>query len=349
MTNASEPPGTGRVAVEAARRTYGDAADVGTPHKLAGGAMHDSWAVDVMLSDGVKELVARVSPAGRADHEKTRREFEVLRVAFARGIRCPEPISLGTCDGGEDYLLMARVSGDTNPRQIVTSEKLEQARANMIPQLARDLAAIHSITPDEVAVAPNMRGPAAGGDPLRYMRMAVEEMYRADLLDPHPPIEWAFRWIDRQIDTLAPTGRPPCVVHGDFRTGNLMYDEQGLTAILDWEGTHIGEPEEDISWFCTRVWRFGRNDLEAGGIATREAWITAYEQASGRAIDRARVAAWEVLQNIRWCQITMMQARAHLDGHTNSHELAAIGRRFAETELEVLRLTGVREAVALAG
>ena len=119
--------------------------------------------------------------------------------------------------------------------------------------------------------------------------------------------------------------------------------------VLDWEGTHIGEPEEDISWFCTRVWRFGRNDLEAGGIATREAWISAYEQASGRAIDRARVAAWEVLQNIRWCQITMMQARAHLDGHTNSHELAAIGRRFAETELEVLRLTGVQQAVARAG
>jgi len=36
----------------------------------------------------------------------------------------------------------------------------------------------------------------------------------------------------------------------------------------------------------------------------------------------------------------MMQARAHLDGNTQSHELAAIGRRTAETELEILRLTG---------
>ncbi|MFI5243321.1 MAG: phosphotransferase family protein, partial [Gemmatimonadales bacterium] len=78
-------------------------------------------------------------------------------------------------------------------------------------------------------------------------------------------------------------------------------------------------------------------------------WLQAYERASGRAIDRARVAAWEVLQNVRWCQITMMQARAHLDGHTNSHELAAIGRRTAETELEVLRLAGVGERVAHAG
>ena len=72
-------------------------------------------------------------------------------------------------------------------------------------------------------------------------------------------------------------------------------------------------------------------------------------QASGRAVNRERVAAWEVLQNIRWAQITMMQARAHLDGHTVSHELAAIGRRTAETELEILRLTGVEERVAHAG
>jgi aminoglycoside phosphotransferase (APT) family kinase protein len=88
---------------------------------------------------------------------------------------------------------------------------------------------------------------------------------------------------------------------------------------------------------------------EAGGIAPREDWLRAYEQASGIAVSRERVAAWEVLQNIRWAEITMMQARAHLDGHTVSHELAAIGRRTAETELEILRLTGAGERVGSAG
>ena len=166
---------------------------------------------------------------------------------------------------------------------------------------------------------------------------------RQDLLNAHPAIEWAWRWLDKQLRTLSPTGREHCVVHGDFRVGNMLYDDQGLTAVLDWEGTHIGEPEEDLAWFCTRVWRFGRSELEAGGLTSREAWLNAYEQASGRTVSRERVAAWEVLQNIRWCQITMMQARAHLDGRTTSHELAAIGRRTAETELEILRLTGVVE------
>jgi aminoglycoside phosphotransferase (APT) family kinase protein len=347
----AEPASTGteHVVREAALRTFGADAGIRAPAKLAGGAMHDSWAVDVTADERRRELVVRVSPAGRADHEKTRREFAVLRTMFAAGVRCPEPIAVGECDSGEDFLVMTRIAGETNPRQLITGERYAAARGAMLGQLADDLAIIHRATGADVVDAPNMAGPAAGEDPLRYMRLRIEEMYRADVLDPHPALEWAFRWIDRQAGTLAPSQSVACVVHGDLRIGNILYDEHGLTSILDWEGVHIGEPEEDLAWFCTRVWRFGSNDLEAGGIASREAWLQAYEAASGRGIDRARVAAWEVLQNVRWCQITMMQARAHLDGHTNSHELAAIGRRTAETELEVLRLCGVEERVRHAG
>ena len=302
--------------------------------------MHDSWAVDGTVDGASRELVVRVSPAGRADYEKTRREFEVLRVAFERGVRCPRPIDVGQFESGADYLVMSRVRGESNPRQLVTSDQYAGARNRLIEQLAEDLARIHQILPDDVAAAPNMRGPAPGEDPLVYHRREAEAMFRVFLLNPHPAIEWAFRWLDRQIEQLPRPQRAPCVVHGDFRIGNVMYDDEGLTALLDWEGTHIGEPEEDIAWLCTRVWRFGKNELEAGGIAPREEWVHAYEVASALVISRERVATWEVLQNIRWAEITMMQARAHLDGHTQSHELAAIGRRTAETELEILRLTG---------
>ena len=344
--NATDTSGVVPLAV---RDALGQDSDVGSPWKLAGGAMHDSWAVDAATPGGPCQLVVRVSPAGRADFTKTRREFEVLKVAWARGVRCPRPILAGQVDSGEDYLVMSRMPGDSNPRQLVASDAYAEARRNIIPQLAEDLARIHTIAPADVAAAPGMRAPVPGEDPLAAARRQVEDDYHLYLLDPHPAIEWAFRWVDRIIGELPPTGREPCLVHGDFRVGNIMYDEHGLTAILDWEGTHISEPEEELAWFCTRVWRFGRNDLEAGGIAPREVWVQAYERASGHAIDRNRLSAWEVLQNIRWAQITMMQARAHLDGHTVSHELAAIGRRTAETELEILRLTGVVERVRHAG
>lgn len=346
---AAAPGDTSSVVPEAVVAAFPRVTVVDQPKKLAGGAMHDSWSVDALAEGVIRELVVRVSPAGRADHEKTRREFDVLRQAFERGVRAPEPLAIGQCGTGEDYLVMARVAGETNPRLLISGEAYAGARTTLLQQLAADLATIHTITPGDVSGAPNMAAPVDGEDPLRAQRNRVEETYRGDLLDPHPAIEWAFRWLDRRIAAVAENGREPTVVHGDLRVGNLLFDERGLTSILDWEGTHIAEPEEDLAWFCTRVWRFANPALEAGGIASREDWLRCYEQASGRSINRERIAAWEVLQNIRWCQITMMQARAHLDGHVNNHELAAIGRRTAETELEILRLTGVAARFGRAG
>ncbi len=343
------PEETRRVVPIAVHRALGAEAEAGEPRLLAGGAMHDSWAVTARRGDREEDLVVRVSPAGRADHEKTQREFVVLRAAWERGVACPRPIAWGVCESGEDFLVMTRMPGDTNPRQLVAAPDYARAREAIVPQLAENLARIHSIPPAAVGEAPNMRAPAPGEDPLVALRRQTEAEYRQLMLDPHPAIEWAFRWLDRQLVAMPAPKSEPCVVHGDFRIGNIMYDAEGLTAILDWEGTHLGAPEEDIAWFCTRVWRFSRPDLPAGGLASREAWVTAYERASGRTVDRERLLAWEVLQNIRWAVITFMQARAHLDGHTVSHELAAIGRRTAETELEILRLTGVVEEARRAG
>lgn len=311
----------------------------GKPWKLAGGAMHDSWAVDAQSGDRTHELVVRVSPAGRADHAKTVREFEALKIMWARGVPVPEPIRAGEAPTGESYLVMARVAGDANPRRLITEPSLARARSAIIRQLAEALAAIHRVVPADVDA--ELRLPGPGEDPLSAMRRQVEDDYHLYLLNPHPAIEWAFRWMDRKLAAMLPTGRPIHVVHGDFRVGNLMYDEGGLTAVIDWEGVHAGELEEDVSWFCTRVWRFGKNDLEAGGLVSREEWVQAYERASGVSVDRERLAVWEVLQNIRWAEITMMQAKSHLDAQVRNHELAAIGRRTGDTELEILRLAGV--------
>ena len=341
MAGESPIGDTSTVVPAAVREALGDI-EVGQPWKLAGGAMHDSWAVDAKANGPTRELVVRVSPAGRADHAKTVREFEVLKTMWARGVRVPEPLSAGEAPAGESYLVMARIAGDANPRRLLTEPGLAAARGAIIDQLAEALAAIHKAVPADVHA--ELRLPEPGEDPLAAMRRQVEDDYHLYLLNPHPAIEWAFRWMDRKLATMAPQERPIHVVHGDFRVGNLMYDEAGLAAVIDWEGVHAGELEEDISWFCTRVWRFGKNDLEAGGLVPREAWVRAYERASGVSVDRERLAVWEVLQNIRWAEITMMQAKSHLDAQVRNHELAAIGRRTGDTELEILRLAGVTGA-----
>ena len=90
------------------------------------------------------------------------------------------------------------------------------------------------------------------------------------------------------------------LVHGDYRTGNYLADETGVTAILDWEGAHLGDPVEDLGWVCVKSWRFGSVDKPAGGFGSREELWAAYERAGGGEVDPARAHWWEVFGTVRW-------------------------------------------------
>ena len=129
------------------------------------------------------------------------------------------------------------------------------------------------------------------------------------------------------------------LLHQDFRTGNFLADETGLSAILDWEFSDWGDPMSDLGWFCARCWRFGRDQREAGGLGSRAAFYRGYEAVSGRRIAPAQVAYWEVMAHIRWAVIALQQAERHRSGEQASLELALTGRVVAELELELLEQT----------
>ncbi|MGH9275055.1 MAG: phosphotransferase family protein, partial [Acidimicrobiales bacterium] len=180
---------------------------------------------------------------------------------------------------------------------------------------------VHTIP---VEAAPDLRAT----DQVEQFRAVLDT-----LGEPHPAFELGFRWLE--------ANRPPTakvtVVHGDFRLGNLLVDHDGLRAVLDWELAHLGDPLEDLGWFCVRAWRFG-SPLPAGGVATREALVAAYEAAAGSSVDLDALRWWEVLGTLKWGVICVMQAWGHLSGATRSVELATIGRRVCENEWDLLGL-----------
>ncbi len=170
----------------------------------------------------------------------------------------------------------------------------------------------------------------AESDQLLEWRDRLDEMG-----DTTAAFEWAFRWLAAH----RPPPSPRVLVHGDFRMGNLIVDDTGLAAVLDWELVHVGEVYEDLAWFCIRAWRFGApEDLGAGGLGSVEGFLSAYETAAGAALDRDVFRWWLTVATLRWGVICRFQAERHLSGQTPSVELAAIGRRVAETEWDVLDL-----------
>src|SRR5207253_2145890 len=145
-----------------------------------------------------------------------------------------------------------------------------------------------------------------------------EQLSRAVTLDPHPALELALRW----LAAAPPAPRAETLVHGDFRIGNVIFGPEGLRAVLDWELAHVGDPMEDLGWLCVRSWRFGNDDKPVGGIGSREQLFRAYENAGGGPVDPTGVRFWEVLGNLKWGIMTIMQAKTYLDGLVRSVELA---------------------------
>jgi aminoglycoside phosphotransferase (APT) family kinase protein len=185
-------------------------------------------------------------------------------------------------------------------------------------------------------------GVATAGGPPALAACALWEATIDEIGEPLPAVEAGLRWL-----RLNPPPPPPreCLVHGDFRLGNLIVDESGLAAVIDWELCHSGDPAEDIGWVCVRSWRFGNDDLPVAGVGALDELLAAYEAAGGEPPSMERIRWWEAMGNVKWAVICARQAHDHLTGSRPSAELASLGRRISEPEWDLLELLSAPSAL----
>jgi aminoglycoside phosphotransferase (APT) family kinase protein len=287
--------------------------------RLLGGASRETWAFTL---DG-RPLVLRRDPPGAPRGGVMEREAVLLRAAAAAGVPVPDVLAASDDPAGlgAPWLVMARLDGETIARRILRDEQYAGARSRLIGQLASAVAALH-------------RGVGTGDVPGLPVEDDVLAAMRATLdaaTEPHPALELGLR----RLTGTRPATTRRSVVHGDFRLGNVMVGPDGLVGVLDWELAHVGDPAEDLGWLCVPSWRFGGLQPVAG-IGTREELLSTYAAAGGSAVDLPTLAWWEAYGTLRWGVICVQQAAAHLTGAVRSVELATIGRRVCEVELDLL-------------
>jgi len=317
-------------------QTFGEGAELLRIVPLAAGACQENFRLDVSLPSApeVDRLVLRSDSGSSLPGSLGRREeYAVVRAAFDAGV--PTPNAHGLTDGllrdGCHAYFLDWADGVTLGAKLVKDSDLETARERAPRQLASALARVHGISPDRVELPLTKPDPDAISWALEFQRRTLDALPEA-----HPGLELALRWLQSH--------RPPIeeltLLHGDFRTGNFMVKPDGLQAILDWEFAHWGCPEEDLAWITVRDWRFGRLDRAVGGMMTRHAFFTAYEEATGRRVNPEAVHYWEVFGNVRWAAGAVVQGQRYMAGNQDL-ELIAIARRTTEMEYEALRLIEV--------
>lgn len=264
-------------------------------HRLPMGASRETFRFDLAYASdtegaqALKVILRRDPPASNVDSDR-RHEYEAYRAIYGHGIPVPRMILLEEDASHFD----GAISLAEDLRGFHNSEYQFQdpAWGDRLPHIAREMWT----TMGKLAAVPVEDLDLSFTRPATRENTAQQELdYWVASLDSHdvgpePIIRAAIRKLRRWY----PVATKLALVHGDFRAGNFLYDDNGdLKAVLDWEMAHCGDPLEDLAWSMTRTFCFGKNDLRSG-LATREEAIRLWEEGSGMKAHPDALAWWEL-------------------------------------------------------
>jgi aminoglycoside phosphotransferase (APT) family kinase protein len=308
------------------RQLWGTSVEVTGIRPAPGGASRESWDVEVRLADGAGRRLILLRDASGRTRQPARNvavEAAAMTAARAAGVPVAEVHDHGEGALGQAYLLVEHLDGETIPRRLLRDEAYAAVRRGLARRLGAVLARIHQVDPGKIPGLPHL-------DALGQLT----ELYQG-FAEPRPALEIGLRWLEAH----RPAPAAETLVHGDFRTGNLMVGADGLHGVLDWELAHRGDPRQDLGWLCTKAWRFG-SASPVGGFGPRADLMAGYAAGGGTPPDEQTQRWWELYGTVRWALLCRGQAERYLSGAEPSVELAVLGRRVCEQEYDILLALG---------
>ena len=303
--------------------------------QLTAGASQETYCVTLTTrSEGETKLALRrtqpsADPAISVGGISLETEAIRFEVAGEHNVPGPEVIYvLQPQDNLGDGFLMQWLQGETLGQRIVKAPELAEVRPKLARQCGEILGRIHAIDWQSAGLDDKL--------PTIEPAKLVQETwaYYRDFNVPVPMIDYCMRWL---MDNL-PTSHRLCLVHGDFRNGNLMVTPEGVNAVLDWELAQIGDPVRDLGWLCTHSWRFGCDELAVGGFGRIDDLLAGYAAGGGCAVAPDHLHFWQVFGSFWWAVGCLRMADQFRHGPDRSVERPAIGRRSSECQADCVNL-----------
>jgi aminoglycoside phosphotransferase (APT) family kinase protein len=311
--------------------------------RFHGGASRETYGIDATIDGVAAGLIVRRDPPDSLI--KTERSVEYAAYASYAQSDVPVPKMICLSDDraimGAPFFVMERINGGE-----AGSPFDPNSYAPHRPAIGRQffdlLGRIHA---RDVASSPLAAG-LGMPDPAQCWKAALDywaNEVETNALEPQPIGQAAIRWLRRNAPQPTET---LTIVHGDYRTGNVLHDGHGaITAVLDWEMAHIGDPHEDLAWALDPLWNVVDPKLAAGLIPLGEA-IALWETSSGCRFNPEAFRWWEMFATVKGLGIWLSAARAFSAG-TNSDALLAFSGLYPlahANQLLAARLLALEEA-----
>ena len=247
---------------------------------------HSCLTYTVDTGDG-RRFVLRRPPAGHtlATAHDVLREHRIITALADTDV--PVAPVVGACSDAEvtgaPFYVMEFVDGIVLHDRAAAETLTPAPRAGAAQSMIDVLVALQRVDPDEVGLGDF----AKRTDYLGRQLKRWSSQWAASVKAPLAGMDRLYEWL---VANRPDEGRT-CVVHGDFRLGNVIHDRDtgAVAALLDWELSTLGPALADLSYLL-RSWVEPREAASvarppastADGFPTRGVLIERYEQASGQ-------------------------------------------------------------------
>jgi len=287
------------------------AEEVGVPVAIGGlrrtsaGFSRENWQFDATWAGETHRLIARRDPVGSVLETDRRIETAVVRAMAATNVPSPTLrwVDLDGVRLGRPSLIMDLSPGVCDAFVLNGARPLPE-RVAIARRLYDRLADIHLVDWRAIGLGPVLV------DPGPRAALAAVDHWEAELrrvqLDPEPELALVLSWLRAH----APANDITTVVHGDFKAGNVLLDGDTISAVLDWETAHLGDPREDLGW-VTNPLRSGEHRIP--GVWEPAELLAQWSGRTGWPVDPDALRWWQVLANVKLSVIVLTGSRAFIE------------------------------------
>ena len=308
-----------------ARMPQADDLEVSGLARISGGSSQETYRFDASWRENgsgqTKALILRRAPEAGLVNAKHDLEFSVYRALEKTGIPVPKAHFLETDPRWLDrpFFIMDRAPGD--PGHFFGADDPYQGRSDAVgAAFWTNLGKLASLD-NELPGLDVLRGAQSVGNPGAHWSRELDRWEA--ILDEgeaivEPIVRGAIRWLRRNPP---PPPSKTAIVHGDYRSGNFLFVPDGsISAILDWEMCHLGDPLEDVAWAIDPMWSMERFfPLETG--------LALWEQASGLTINRDALEWWSLFAAVKACALWTAAEKSFEDGENTEMIVALTAMR----------------------